>query len=60
MRKFRLWENGEDMGTASERVAFMWLEEAKRQWRPGERQPYIEPVFDDAPEFLPQPSNKPA
>ena len=50
---YRLWEHGEDMGLARRRVAFLWLEAAKMHYHPRDGEmPRIEPVADDAPEFL--------
>jgi hypothetical protein len=50
---YRLWENGEDMGTVgSERIANMWLEQ---HFKLSPDEPaHIEPVDDDAPVFLPK------
>lgn len=45
----RLWLNGEDMGTASDRIGFLWLE-ACAQVHPGEDFT-IEHVPDCAPTF---------
>jgi hypothetical protein len=45
----RLWLNGQDMGTASDRIGFMWLD-ACAELHPGEDFT-IERVPDGAPTF---------
>jgi hypothetical protein len=50
----RLYVGGEDYGTASDRVAEMWLEHY-REKHPDES-PRIEPCGDDEPVFLRPPA----
>lgn len=55
--KYRLWDGGEDMGTADEPAALVWLEQARQRGAAA----IIVPVPDDAPEFLdPRPEFKQA
>jgi hypothetical protein len=48
---YRLWSDGEDMGTAGEHAARLWLTIAKAKGEDAR----MEPVEDDAPVFLDQP-----
>lgn len=50
---YRMWENGEDYGTASGKAARMWLTVAQAN----DPCAYIERVPDQAPVFLPRAGN---